>query len=167
MRKLVVCLAVLAVAVLFTSPADADNGLVSSAQLQAMGLAGMQVMTDAEAMSVRGKLLSGNTFRLPRQRPNNKKHKKPWTLAAGGSIAGIAGEHDGKGLIVGSANLFISDGKYFAGGASEADFSLTKSKTEEVMGPGGLAFSVTHSKTIAGATSGAVSSYAFGGKKKH
>ena len=170
MRKLVVCLAVMALAVLFTSPAVADNGLVSSSQLQAMGLAGMHVMSDAEAMSVRGKMHHGHGMPQPWGGHGNhgKKHKKPWILAAGGSVAGVLGGEETKNgendYLVGSAQIAVADGKYFASVATSADFELSTTDKFEVAGPGQgapILFSVTKTHTLSGATSGTAGGFAF------
>ena len=62
MKKLLVCLPALALAIALTSNTQAEDGAVDSATLQAMGLGGMQVMSDSQAMNVRGKgFLTGLT----------------------------------------------------------------------------------------------------------
>jgi hypothetical protein len=95
------CLTVVLAAGLFAAfvgIAQAENGMPSQATLRAMGLSGMQVMSDREAMNVRGMgyTSSGST-----------------AIAFGISYA-HAGGYDAS---AGSLDGFFAKGNHYAGGA--------------------------------------------------
>jgi len=116
MKKFLVCLPALALVIALSSSAQAENGTVNSATLQAMGLGGMQVMSDSQAMNVRGMGWFNN---------------KSASLAFGGSYANvgsIAIQGQGlQGLGAGSIDGYIADGRFMAEGShlSEAGHSTT------------------------------------------
>ena len=83
--------------------AQADDGMPSQATLQAMGLSGMQVMSDREAMDVRGLGFY-----------SSRKHSKSVAIAFGISFAGVHGK---KGAKAGSLDGFLAVGKHKAAGA--------------------------------------------------
>jgi len=86
--------------VAFVGVAQAKNGMPSQATLQAMGLSGLQVMSDSEAMNVRG---------LGYQSYGGKSK----AIAFGVSYAHVGG-HGGS---AGSLDGFYAEGKHYAGGA--------------------------------------------------
>lgn len=96
-RCLIVAMAA-SMLVAFVGIAQAENGMPSQATLRAMGLSGMQVMSDREAMDVRGMGYSshGST-----------------AIAFGISYAHAGGQ----GASAGSLDGYFSKGKYLAGGS--------------------------------------------------
>lgn len=84
--------------VAFVGVAQAEQGMPSQATLRAMGLSGMQVMNDREAMDVRGMGYYSS-------------HSK--AIAFGVSYASVGGGH---GPSAGSVDGFYAEGKYHAGG---------------------------------------------------
>jgi hypothetical protein len=100
-HKMKQCLTVLLAAsmlVAFVGIAQAENGMPSQSTLRAMGLSGMQVMSDREAMNVRGMGYSshGST-----------------AIAFGISYAHAGGYQASAGSLDG----FFAKGNHFAGGA--------------------------------------------------
>ncbi len=79
------------------SVAQAEQGMPSQATLRAMGLSGMQVMSDYDAMSIRGM-------------GYQKSHSK--AIAFGISYAKVSGH----GAEAGSKDGFFAEGSHFAGG---------------------------------------------------
>jgi len=85
--------------VAFVGIAQAKNGMPSQATLQAMGLSGMQVMSDSEAMNIRGL--------------GYQSHSKSKAIAFGISYANVGGHGAGAGSLDG----FYAEGKHYAGGS--------------------------------------------------
>lgn len=115
MKKLTVLVPALALAVMMSANALAENGAVSEATMQEMGLGGMQVMSDQEALAVRGKgfLVPGSA-----------------SLAFGASYATI-----GNGGILspnstGAVNGYLADGTYMAGGSQLSEATRTTTNVE-------------------------------------
>ncbi|MDH3717761.1 MAG: hypothetical protein OES79_06525 [Planctomycetota bacterium] len=104
---------------LFACQAFADQG-ISSTTLDEMGLAGMEILSDSDALAVRGK---GWMPHAPK--PELKKGKKPWVAVGGISLAALSHE-DGK---AGSINFYLAEGKYKAGGEN---FSQASKVIEKV-----------------------------------
>lgn len=131
MTKLFVTLPALALVALLSASAVADNS-ISQATLQDMGLAGIQVMSDADAMAIRGMGYNGGNH-MPKP---DKKAEKPWTLAFGVSYATVEKDHYGDEAAAGTLDGFIAEGKYMAMGehGSEAGWSKTETKVLEVKG---------------------------------
>ena len=104
MKKLSVFLPAVALLVALSGSAMADNGAISSAKLDAMGLSGIELMSDADAMQIRG---------------------QGFSLAFGISYATISGRG---GASAGSLDGYLAKGKYMAMGEhySEAGTSVTK-----------------------------------------
>ncbi len=84
--------------VAFVGIAQAENGMPSQSTLRAMGLSGMQVMNDREAMNVRGMGYSSHGS----------------TAIAFGISYAHAGGYDAS---AGSLDGFFAKGKYYAGGS--------------------------------------------------
>ncbi len=143
MTKLFVTLPALALVVALSASAVADNG-ISQATLQDMGLAGIQLMSDADAMAIRGMGYDGGNH-MPKP---DKKAEKPWVLAFGVSYAKV--DKDGRhgDASAGTIDGFIAEGKYMAMGehGSEAGWTKTETKILEVKGlPATLE---THTKSL-------------------
>lgn len=94
--------------------AQADNGMPSQSTLNAMGLSGMQVMSDSEATGVRG---LGYYAYSP---------KKSSVIAYGKSYAYVSGH----GAKAGTKDGYIAEGTYYAKGkhGSKAKIVVEKSK---------------------------------------
>ncbi len=133
MTKLFVTLPALALVVALSGSALADNGTVSKIALQEMGLAGMQVMSDEEAMSIRGLGWSQDPHQMPQP---NGGHEKPWSLAFGVSFATVDVEGRRGGGEAGTLDGFLAEGKFMASGAhlSEAGYTKTMSTELQVKG---------------------------------
>ena len=89
------------VALIGASQAMAESGLPSQSDLDAMGLAGLQVMSDVEGLSVRGMGFNG-------------------VSAYGNSWASVASH----GASAGTKNGYNSHGNYLAGGHNESEAEL-------------------------------------------
>ena len=127
MTKLFVTLPALALVVALSGSAVADNG-ISQATLQDMGLAGIELMSDADAMAIRGLGWHGNTMPEPPTSVN-----KPWSLAFGVSYAEV--EEDGHGHLDGEAATldgFVALGTYMASGDHFSEAGITKVESNEL-----------------------------------
>ena len=137
MSKFYVTLPALALIVALSSNALAENGSVSEQSLQAMGLAGIQVLSDDVAMTIRGKGFNGGGHHPPAPPTGGEK---PWTIAFGVSYAHVGDVgYDGwelSGTGAGSIDGFIAEGKFMAQGEhfSEAGKTYTKSTELQVKG---------------------------------
>jgi len=143
MKKLSVIVPALALAVMMSASAFAENGAVSSTTLDAMGLGGMQVMSDQEAMAVRGRGFVS-------------------TYGNSSSSIGInfnLGPFGGLNFNTSTSDGFNADGEYFAGGMnqSESVFSASISNTVEVSGVGSV--TKTLSLSIGIGSAGSASGY--------
>ncbi len=108
----------------------ANDGAISSDALSAMGLGGAAIVSDEVASEVRG---MGYT-------PHSTK---PWSLAAGGSIAFVGSEHAGAG----SLNVYAAEGRYMAAGENFSEAGKTYTHTETItVGP--LTKTLTTTKSI-------------------
>jgi len=87
--------------VAFVGVARAEHGMPSQATLRAMGLSGMQVMSDREAMGVRGMGYYSS-------------REKPKAIAFGISYAKVSGHY---GSRAGTVDVFFAKGKHYAAGA--------------------------------------------------
>jgi hypothetical protein len=111
-------LAALLVCMVATS-AQADQG-ISSSTLDAMGLSGLTVMSDSDALSIRGMGWK-----------DGKKVKKGYAKAKGSSWASVEFEGEKKEAEAGSENEYSAKGRYKASGenGSEAELEKTYSET--------------------------------------
>lgn len=136
MLKFFAVLPALALMVALSSNAIAENGSVNEQSLQAMGLGGIQIMSDEVAMTIRGKGFQGGGYHPPA--PTGSE--KPWTIAFGVSYAHVGNVgFDGwevSGTGAGSVDGFVAEGKYMAAGEhfSEAGKSYTKTTELQVKG---------------------------------
>ncbi|NIL96603.1 MAG: hypothetical protein GTO53_04200 [Planctomycetales bacterium] len=92
---------------LLTASTFADEGLPSTSVLDDMGLSGMQILSDSDAVAIRGKGWMPDP-------PDLHEHNgdKPWVTAGGLSLAML----DHEGARGGSLNFYLAEGKYKAGG---------------------------------------------------
>ena len=141
--KLFVTLPALALIVALSGSAVADNG-ISQATLQDMGLAGIELMSDADAMAIRGM-----GFEFGDRVPNPPLGDKPWSLAFGISYATVESGHSEAGTVDG----FIAEGKFMAAGEhlSEAGFVKVGTHDLQVKGlPATLEIHTTSLRVYAG-----------------
>jgi hypothetical protein len=103
MKKLSIILPAVALMIALSGSAMADNGAISSAKLNAMGLGGIELMSDADAMQIRG---------------------QGFSLAFGISYATISG----RGASAGTLDGYLAKGRFMAMGEhySEAGTSMTE-----------------------------------------
>jgi len=140
MSRIILAVPVLALAVFLSGSAQAADGVPSDTTLKAMGLAGMHIMSDTEAMAIRG---------LGFEPPKRKKGHGSSSSAWGNSWASVGNQGGGKpprpktkgsngggngnggGAGAGSKDGFRAHGRYKAGGDhfSEAKIVTTDSKT--------------------------------------
>ena len=120
-RTLIVALAAGSMLAL-TSAAQADHSRPSTSTLQAMGLGGMQIISDTEAMSVRGM-----GYYTPYY------GKKNIAIAHGTSYAHV----HGKGGKAGTKDGFYAEGNYYAKGkhGSKAKIVISHGKKRGGGGP--------------------------------
>ena len=130
MKKLLACMPALALAVMMTGTAMAENGAVSGATMQEMGLGGMQVMSDQEAMTVRGK-----GFIVPGSA----------SIAFGASYATIG---FGSSNSTGSIDGFLADGTYMAGGSHLSEATRTRTRVDILTVKGAPATTNTSIRTL-------------------
>ena len=122
MTKLFVTLPALALVVALSGSAVADNG-ISQATLQDMGLAGIELMSDTDAMAIRGMGFdSGNHV------PTPPTGDKPWSLAFGISYATIGTSNSSAGTVDG----FIAEGKFMAAGEHLSEAGTVRAETHEL-----------------------------------
>ncbi len=143
MTKLFVTLPALALIVALSGSAVADNG-ISQATLQDMGLAGIELMSDADAMAIRGMGFFGGDHI-----PKPSLGDKPWSLAFGISYATVESGRAGAGTVDG----FIAEGKFMAAGEhlSEAGFVKVGEHELQVKGlPATLEIHTTSLRVYAG-----------------
>lgn len=154
MTKLFVTLPALALVVALSGSAVADNG-ISQATLQDMGLAGIQVMSDSDAMAIRGLGYQGGGHHMPKP----SKNEKPWSLAFGLSYASIEDGWKSEGS-AGTVDGFIAEGKYMVAGEhySEAGRTTIDSHELQVKGePATLDIKIKTVKVFAGGFANATS----------
>ncbi len=127
MKKLSVLVPALALAVMMSASALAENGAVSEATLNAMGLGGMQVMSDQDAMAVRGKGFVGHGFASSYGNSSS-------SISIGANLGPFAGFS----FDTSSEDGFRARGRYLSGGTqiSESIFETTISNSTEVSGVG-------------------------------
>ena len=124
MKKMLVCMPALALAVVLSGSALAEDSAISSATLSDMGLGGIELMSDADAMAVRG---------------------HGYVMAGGKSNSSInislsLGGYGNLNFDTDTTDHFKAKGRYLAGGEhiSESLFEGELSHTKEVSGVGSV-----------------------------
>ncbi|MCH8839585.1 MAG: hypothetical protein IH831_02695 [Planctomycetes bacterium] len=102
MKRSLIVVLVASMVVAFVGVAQAEHGMPSQATLRAMGLSGMQVMSDREAMGVRG---------MGYYSSRKSSRKKSTAIAFGISYAKVGGHY---GASAGTIDGFFAKGKHFA-----------------------------------------------------
>jgi hypothetical protein len=152
MSKYILSLA--AVLVCFAASARADEG-ISANTLSEMGLAGLNVVSDHDALAIRGKGFRGGNYSKGCKTCGPRGTKQPWSAVSGNSFATI-GVKDGGAH---SENAYAAEGPYGASGSnySEAGSEVT---TVEIVDIGGVTKTITNTCTtlvFAGGNSSAMS----------
>ena len=141
--KIFATLPALALAVVLSGSALADNGVVSDATLSDMGLAGIQVMSDSEGLAVRGMGFDAHLPELPDYvKPKGKK--KPWSMAFGMSYAAINKD----GAESATADGFYAKGHYMASGEHFSEAGITETKVHILEVKGSPATKETTTKSL-------------------
>ena len=144
MTKFFVALPALALVVALSGSALADNGIDSST-LADMGLAGVEMMDDSEALQVRGLGYHGGGYDIPEPTGG---HEKPWSLAFGVSYAGVEAGGEYKSAGSGTLDGFIAEGKFMAAGEHFSEAGLTKVESHELQVKGQPATLEINTKSI-------------------
>jgi hypothetical protein len=146
MSKTILSLLAAALVCIAATSAQADQG-ISSGTLRAMGLSGLSVMSDSDAMAIRGMGYSGghNSY-------GGKKGKsrdiRPIAVAAGASFAKVELDGYKEEADAGTINAYLAAGKYEASGANFSEATLSKTTSETVDFSDGTSSSVTKVYTI-------------------
>jgi hypothetical protein len=114
------------------APAVQAEQRVSSSTLQAMGLSGLVVMTDSDAMSIRGKGFSSGGYQSKKDKHSKKKDSKPWASASGNSWAEVELDGHKAEAEAGTRNKYAAEGKYEASGDNNSEAELEKTYTKRV-----------------------------------
>ena len=137
MTKFFATLPAFALVVALSSSAVAQNGLPSNAALEAMGLSGIQILSDSDAMAIRGMGYQ------PPHNPHDGGKDKPWSAASGLSYANVgdAGVHGDSvsGTGAGTIDYAAAEGKFMAevSHGSEAIKTWTETHSLEIKGSPG------------------------------
>jgi hypothetical protein len=143
-------LAVTLVCVAGTS-ALASDGTIASSTLDSMGLAGLTVMTDSQALEVRGMGYQGSMNSYRNRRHDHKKKqeaKKPWASAEGKSWASVELDGYKEEAQAGTRNEYKAAGNYEAGGSNFSEATLSKTDVEIIGYSDGTFSSKTNVRTI-------------------
>jgi len=135
MTAVVVCLA--------AASAQADNG-ISSGMLKAMGLSSLSVMSDSDALSIRGMGYNGGS----RGNYGKKKVERPSASAEGRSWAKVELEGENSSGEAGTRNSYKANGRYEASGDNFSEATLSKTTSEVVDYSDSTTSSVTHVYSI-------------------
>ncbi len=138
MKTLSVTLPALALVVALSGSAMAENGAISTATLNEMGLAGIELMSDEAAMEIRGQgFLTEHSA----------------SLAFGLSLATVDHENSLNGSAL-TIDAYLADGKYMAMGSHFSEAKITKSNSESLWVKGVLAEKKVWSRTLRVAAGG-------------
>ncbi len=138
MKKLSVTLPALALVVALSGSAMAENGAISTATLNEMGLAGIELMSDEAAMEIRGQgFLADHSA----------------SLAFGLSFASVDHENGANGSAL-TIDACLADGKYMAMGSHLSEAVITKSESHELWVKGVLAEKTVWTKSLKVAAGG-------------
>jgi hypothetical protein len=134
--------------------AFADQG-ISSSTLSEMGLSDMTVISDQDALSVRGLGFSGGHRSKGCTKCGSRAKKAPWSAAFGNSFATI----DGKEGDAHSQNAYLAEGPYGASGEnySEAGSEVTNIEIVEIDGVVKKLTTTCTTRVFAGGSSSAMS----------
>jgi hypothetical protein len=118
--------------------ARADQG-ISSGTLQAMGLSGLTVLSDSDALSIRGMGYRGHS----RKHYDSKKEVRSKSEAEGRSWASVELDGYKEEAEAGSHNSYEAEGKYEASGDNFSEATLSKTESTTTHFSDGTSSSVT------------------------
>jgi len=147
MNKVIFSMLVAAIVSVAATSANADSG-ISSKTLGDMGLSSLTVMSDSDALAVRGMgYRSSRHSYKNRDKDSKKSDKKPWSAVWGASFANV--EAEGKDLEgeAGTENAYAAEGRYAAAGETFSEATVVKSDSEIVV-IGGVVQSVTNAWSL-------------------
>lgn len=128
-------LSLLAAAIVCVAGLNAQADTISTSTLDDMGLSALTVMTDSQALEVRGMGFMGshNNYKSRRNDHKSQKAEKPWAKAEGKSWANVelGGKHSSESADAGTRNSYAAEGRYEASGSnfSEATLAVTDIET--------------------------------------
>ena len=134
MTKTILSMLAAALVCAAATSARADGG-ISASTLNEMGLGGLQVMSDSDAMAVRGMGFFGSKAVWKAKMSKPRRDKQPWSKVFGNSFATVNSEHDGGAH---SENGYIAEGPYAASGENFSEASKTIVDTETVIIDGSI-----------------------------
>jgi len=135
---------------------------ISTATLSSMGLSGLQVMTDSQALEVRGMGYVGSRNSYRNRHDNHKKQaEKPWAAANGKSWASVEIDGYKEEAGAGSHNSYAAEGKYFAGGQNYSEAALSTTDVIRVDYPDGTFSAETKIRAISVSAGGFSNASAF------
>ena len=141
MKTLSITLPALALVIALSGSAMAENGAISTATLNEMGLASIELMSDEAAMEIRGQgFLTDHSA----------------SLAFGLSFASVDHENDLNGGAL-TIDVYLADGKYMAMGSHLSEAAITKSRSESLWVKGVLAERKVWSQSLRVAAGGMAS----------
>lgn len=162
MSKAILSLLAAALVCVAGTNALASDGAIEASTLDSMGLSGLTVMTDSQALAVRGMGYMGgqNSYKNRRDDHKQQEAKKPWASADGKSWASVSldGRHSDEEAGAGSHNSYAAEGRYEASGSNFSEATLSKTDVELVNYSDGTSSALTTIHTIhveAGGFSGA------------
>ncbi len=147
-------LSMAAMLVCFAGAARADEG-ISAKTLSEMGLSGLTVVSDHDALAIRGMGFRGGLHSKGCSSCGLRATKQPWSAVAGNSFATI-GVGDGGAH---SENAYAAEGPYGASGEnySEAASSVTNIEVVDIDGVVKSITTTCITKVYAGGNSSAMS----------
>jgi hypothetical protein len=146
MNKVLLSTLVAALVCVAATSANAANG-ISSKTLSDMGLSGLIVMSDSDALAIRGLGYSGSRHDYGRDRDKKKSEKKPWSAVFGTSSASIESDDYKVEGEAETENAYAAAGRYHAAGATFSEAKATKTESE-VVSINGVVTSVTRTSSL-------------------
>jgi hypothetical protein len=162
MSKLLLSTIVAALICVAASTANAANG-ISAGTLADMGLSGLTVMSDNDALAIRGKGYAGGSQNGGCRICGPRGKKEPWSAAAGNSFANIRLGGECPDCVPNgdahSENMYAAEGPYAASGEnfSEAGAEVTNTETVVIDGVSKTITTSVKARVFAGGFSSAMS----------
>jgi hypothetical protein len=135
MSKSILSLLAAALVCIAATSAQADNG-ISSGTLQAMGLSGLTVMSDSDAMSIRGMGYRGKSKYQAKIKSSAEAEGRSWAKAE--IEDGEYAEAE-----TGSRNSYEAEGTHYASGENFSEATVSKTNSTTTTLPDGTSASVT------------------------
>lgn len=133
MQKVILSLCAAAIVTMAAGNVMAEEGAIQDNTLAAMGLSGLNTMSDSEALAVRGSGFNFSLFGI-------QILDVEGVIAGGGSFASVNNPQGDAGTVDG----FLTGGRYAAGGEQYSESGWQTIHTEDVLVNGEIkAFTVT------------------------